>query len=311
MSTTASLAFSSGDHMLAGTLTMPASERPGPAALLVSGSGRIDRDSNMKRARLGVMQQIAEHLASQGIVTLRYDKRGVGGSEGDYQATGFFDNVTDASAALSALSSRPEIDPESVFVVGHSEGALIATELAADSSLEHPPAGVVLLAGAAQPGKAVLRWQATQLARSLPGPVKLIMKALRQDVAKTQAKRFTQLEATTADVARTQMVKVNAKWFREFMAHDPAMSLRRVAVPVLAITGGKDIQTDPADVDRMGDLIPTAFDGHVLDDVTHLLRSDNGPASTKTYKQQMNRPVDRTLLDLVASWINSPDRLVA
>ena len=298
------LTFQSGGHTLTGTLTLPATSAPVAGAVLVSGSGPIDRDSNMKRAQIDVMRQVGDHLASHGIASLRYDKRGVGESDGDYKAAGFYDNVEDARAAVAALRTRPEIDPESVFVVGHSEGALIVTELAGDGSL----AGAVLLAGTAQPGKDVLRWQAGQLAGSLPAPVKLIMKLLRQDVAKTQEKRFAQLEATTTDVARIQLVKVNAKWFREFMAHDPANALRRVAVPVLAITGGKDIQADPADLDRMRDLIPTEFEPHVLDDVTHLLRSDDGPASTKTYKQQMKRPVDAELLNLVSSWIDSRDR---
>ena len=305
------LTFQSGDRSLVGTLTIPTSDAPVPAAVLVSGSGPIDRDSNTKRARLGVMRQMAEHLADHGIASLRYDKRGVGASEGDYKAAGFHDNVGDARAAVSALRERPEVDRASVFVVGHSEGALIATELATELALDPPLAGVVLLAGAAQPGKAVLRWQAEQLAGSLPTPVKLVMKLLRQDLSRTQEKRFSQLEATTTDVARIQMVKVNAKWFREFMAHDPAESLRRAVVPVLAITGNKDVQVDPGDLDRMEDLVPTAFDGHVLDDVTHLLRSDDGPASTKTYRKQMKRPVDSELLHLVASWINSPDRQVA
>lgn len=299
--------FRSDGITLVGTLTLPTSDTPVPAAVLVSGSGPIDRDSNMKRARLGVMQQVAEHLAAQGIASLRYDKRGVGGSDGDYKAAGLFDNVTDARAAVAALRDRPEIAPRSIFVVGHSEGALIATELATDEAL----AGVALLAGSAQPGKAVLRWQAGQLAGSLPLPVKLVMKVLRQDLQKTQEKRFAQLEATTTDTTRIQMVKVNAKWFREFMEHDPADSLRRAGVPVLAITGSKDAQVDPDDVDRMKRLVPTTFDGHVLENVTHLLRTDDGPPSTKTYKQQMKRPVDETVLRLVSSWINSPDRQLA
>ena len=301
------LTFLSGGHTLAGTLTFPSTSAPVAGAVLVSGSGPIDRDSNMKRAQIDVMRQVAEHLASQGIASLRYDKRGVGDSEGDYKATGFYENVEDARAAVAALRARPEIDAESVFIVGHSEGALIAVEVGGDASL----AGAVLLAGTAQSGKEVLRWQAGQLAGSLPTPVKLIMKLLRQDLMTTQEKRFAQLEATTTDVTRIQLVKVNAKWFREFMAHDPADSLRRVAVPVLAITGSKDIQADPADITRLEDLIPTEFGGDVLDDVTHLLRSDDGPASTKTYKQQMKRPVDAELLRLVSSWIDSRDRQVA
>lgn len=298
------LTFQSGGYTLAGTLTLPANGAQVAGALLVSGSGPIDRDSNMKRARIDVMRQVAGHLAVQGIASLRYDKRGIGESEGDYKATGLFDNVDDARAAVAALGDRPEIDADSVFAVGHSEGALIATELADDASL----AGAVLLAGTAQSGKAVLRWQAQQLAKSLPTPVKLIMKLLRQDLMTTQEKRFAQLEATTTDVARIQMIRVNARWFREFMAHDPADSLKNIAVPVLAITGSKDIQSDPADIARMEELIPTEFEGHVLSGVTHLLRSDDGPASSRTYKKQMKRPVDVGLLDLVSSWIDSRSR---
>ena len=295
--------FPSGALTLAGTLTLPAGTGPFPAAVLVSGSGPIDRDSNMKRAQLDVMSQVAAHLAANGIASLRYDKRGVGESGGDYKAAGFFDNVADARAALDALEQQDAVDPGRLFVVGHSEGALIATELAS----EEPPAGVVLLAGAAQPGKDVLQWQAKGLAKTLPAPAKFLMKVLRQDLVKTNQKRLAQLEATTGDTARMQMVKVNAKWFREFMAHDPSESLKKAVVPVLAITGSKDVQVDPADVARMESLAPTRFTGHVLDDVTHLLRTDDGPASTKTYKAQMKRPIDGTLLDLVSDWITCKD----
>ena len=301
--TSTTLTFPSGDLTLAGTLTLPTGTGPFPAAVLVSGSGPIDRDSNMKRAQLHVMSQVADHLAANGIASLRYDKRGVGESGGDYKATGWFDNVADARAALDVLEQQDAVDPGRLFVVGHSEGALIATELAS----EEPPAGVVLLAGAAQPGKDVLQWQARGLAQTLPAPAKFIMKVLRQDLVKTNQKRLAQLEATTGDIARMQMVRVNAKWFREFMAHDPSESLKKAVVPVLAITGSKDVQVDPADVARMESLAPTPFTGHVLDDVTHLLRTDDGPVGTKTYKAQMKRPVDGTLLDLVSDWITCKD----
>ena len=291
--------FPSGDLTLSGTLATPDGTGPFPAAVLLSGSGPIDRDSNMKRAQLNVMSQVAEHLAANGIASLRFDKRGVGESDGDYRTAGFFDNVVDARAALGALERQDVTDPDRLFVVGHSEGALIATELASG----RPPAGVVLLAGSAQKGKAVLRWQAAQLAKTLPTPAKVIMKLFRQDLTKSNEKRLAQLEATTGDTARIQLVKLNAKWFREFMAHDPSESLTEAVVPVLAITGSKDVQTDPQDIARMECIVPSRFTGHVLDDVTHLLRTDGGPAGTKTYKAQMKRPVDATLLTIVSDWI--------
>jgi alpha-beta hydrolase superfamily lysophospholipase len=297
------LSIPSGAFSLRGTLTV-AGTSPGPAALLISGSGPIDRDSNSKRLPIGVMGQIASLLAINGITSLRYDKRGVGGSDGDYHATGFQDNIADARAALEVLRARPEVDARRIVLIGHSEGALIASDLADDQQL----AGVALLAGTAHNGQDVLRWQARQLAPTLPKPVKWLMKLLRQDLVRTQMKRLERIEASTEDVIRIQFVKLNAKWFREFMAFEPTQALRHATVPVLAITGRKDIQVDPADVSVMERAVPTPFTGHVVEDVTHLLRPDPGPASVRTYKKQARRPLDQRVADLLTDWVATSTR---
>ncbi len=294
------LTFSSGPATLAGTLVTTAQTGPGPAVLLLSGSGPIDRDSNTKRLAIGVMGQIADHLSSQGLTSFRYDKRGVGASSGDFKSTGLHDNVADAAAAVDTLRARADIDPEQIFVIGHSEGALIAAELAAaDPSL----AGVILLAGTATLGEDVLRWQAEHISASLPRPVKLLLRVLRQDVVRTQTKRLAHIKATTGDTARIQLVKINAKWLREFMAHDPAPSLSSIQIPVLALTGSKDIQVNPEDIERIRQLVPTNCSGQVIDDLTHLLRTEAGPPSVRTYKRQAKRPVDPTLLTTTSTWI--------
>jgi pimeloyl-ACP methyl ester carboxylesterase len=297
---TINLTFRSGQATLAGTLATVDQTGPGPAVLLLSGSGPIDRDSDTKRLAIGVMGQVADHLAGQGLASFRYDKRGVGASSGDYKSTGLYDNVADAGAAVDTLRARPDIDPDRLFVIGHSEGALIAAELAAaDPSL----AGVVLLAGTATPGEDVLRWQAEHISASLPRPVKFLLRVLRQDVVRTQTKRLAHIKATTGDTARIQLVKINAKWFREFMAHDPAPSLASIQIPVLALTGSKDIQVNPEDIERICQLVPADCSGQVIDDLTHLLRTEAGPPSVRTYKKQAKRPVDPALLATTSTWI--------
>ena len=75
-------------------------------------------------------------------------------------------------------------------------------------------------------------------------------------------------------------------------------------VPVLAITGGKDIQVDPDDVARMGDAVPTAFTGRVIPDVSHLLRPEPGPPSVKTYKKQSRQPIDQRVTDVLVDWLD-------
>lgn len=294
------ITFTSDGNTLAGALIHPGSEGVVPAALLISGSGPLDRNSDTKKMKLGVMGQVASHLEARGIASFRFDRRGVGASSGDFYTTGLYDNVADAQAALDTLREASGVDAGAVLVVGHSEGAVIATELAA----RNPDlAGVVLLAGPAASGEEVLRWQATKVADALPKPARFLMRVMRQDIVKSQTKKLARLKATTTDSTRMQMAKVNAKWFREFLAHDPRQSLSEVRVPVLAVTGSKDIQVDPAHVDRICDLVPGECSGHVLEDMSHLLRSEEGAPSLSTYKKQVREPVRPDLLDRISGWI--------
>lgn len=87
------------------------------------------------------------------------------------------------------------------------------------------------------------------------------------------------------------------------MVFEPTDALERAAVPVLAITGTKDIQVDPADVSLMEQAVPTSFTGHLVDDVTHLLRMEWGPASVRAYKKQARRSVDPRVEELVTDWV--------
>ena len=253
----------------------------------------------MKRMPIAVMGRLAALLADAGIASLRYDKRGVGESEGVYLSAGLNDNIDDARAALGVLRDRPEVDPDRVIVIGHSEGAFIASALAATPGL----AGAVLLAGAARSGEEVLYRQACRVADTLSTPARFFAKLLRQDVIKAQTKRLDRIRASSEDVIRLRFVTMNVKWFREFLVFDPSEALAEATTPVLAITGEKDLQVDPTDVGRMKAVVPTTFTGYVVPDVTHLLRTESGPASFSTYKQQARQPLDQRVCDLVTDWI--------
>ena len=100
------ITFQSSSLTLEGTLLLPGADRKYPAVLLLPGSGQVDRDENTSKLAINVMREIANNLASQGIATFRYDKRGVGASQGDYWTTGFHDRVSDAEVALAWLNPR-------------------------------------------------------------------------------------------------------------------------------------------------------------------------------------------------------------
>lgn len=295
------LSFRSGELMLSGTVVRPhpAEGPPVPAALILPGSGPIDRDGDHKRLPLGISRALADALAEHGMASLRYDKRGTGRSEGEWLRTGLLDNVEDARAALEALAGQPGVDPQRIFVVGHSEGAILATLLSGDPGV----AGLVLLSGTATRGKEVLAWQTRQVAASLPRGLATLLRLLRVDVVGRQARNVEKLEATTSEVVRMDGVRMNARWHRDFLAHDPQDHLPGITVPVLAITGAKDLQVDPADLVRIAELVPGDVETVLVPDLTHILRRDQEEASLARYKKLVRDPVDAEVLDRVAHWI--------
>jgi pimeloyl-ACP methyl ester carboxylesterase len=291
-----------GPQELAGTLALPDGDAPFPAVLLASGSGPLDRDSNHRRARFDVARQLAAALATAGLASLRYDKRGVGASPGGWRAVGLQDNVDDLAMARETLVARPEVDPARIVAAGHSEGALLAAALAARGA---PLAGLVLLSATATPGEELLRWQARQLAPTLPAPVRGLLRLLRTDLEAKVAANHARIRATTTDVARIGGARVNARWTREFLDHDPLADLARVTVPVLALTGAKDLQVDPADLDVIAATVPAPVTVHRVPDLTHTLRRQPGPASLRRYREELRRPVDPVVLDRVVTWCSA------
>lgn len=297
--TTKTLRFTSAGETLVGTLTTPDGEGPFPTALVLPGSGPVDRDSDAKQLPLGITREVSDALVAAGWATFRYDKRGVGESSGSFLATGLTDLVDDARTALAAVRAQPEVRADRVVLVGHSEGALVAAAVAAGVT---DLAGVALLSASATPGEELLRWQAAQIAPTLPAPVRWLLRAFRTDLVRQVSKNHARLRATTTDVARLGGRRINARWHREFLAHDPRTDLARITVPVLAVTGAKDLQTPPADVDVVAATVAGPVRTLVVEDVSHILRTQPGAPTLASYRKDVRRPVDPRVLEAVAAW---------
>ena len=303
MTTSQPLTFRARDgSTLAGTLELPEGGDPSPAVLLLVGSGELDRDSDHPKMALGATRELATALARAGIASLRYDKRGVGTSGGTYLTTTFDDARDDAAAALTALRAHPAIDAGRVLVVGHSEGAIHATSLAAaDPTL----AGVGLLAGPASTGEATLRWQAEAIVPTLPAVVRGLLKVLRQSPERSQSKLLTRIRGSDEVVMRIQGRRLNASWMRGFVDHDPAPELARVRVPVFALTGDRDLQVDADDLEDIAALVTDApVETHRIPELNHLLRQTTGNGSPTGYKRQIKAglPLDPRVLDALIGW---------
>jgi len=294
--------FYSEGTLIAGTLAEVA--HPVAAALLITGSGKLNRDSDARLGRrgpvllrTGITRQVAAALGAASVATLRYDKRGVGASGGDYLRAGLTENLADARAALRWLAARFPGQP--LLTVGLSEGTWHAARLAAE---EEPVAGTVLLGAPARTGEEVIDWQIAAIAPTLPRPARLITRLTRQDFARTQHKRVAMLKASTADVIRVSGVRVNARWWREFLGYDPVPDYAKITAPALAITGGHDMQVPPEDVAAIGRLVQGPFDGHVTGDLSHLLRPDPDRKGPFGYRRALRQPVSPEVLALITAW---------
>lgn len=266
--------------------------------ILIPGSGPVDRHGDARRLPLGIQRQLAEGLAAHGIASVRWDKRGVGESAGDFLSTGLHDLVDDALAVVddAVALGLP------IVLIGHSEGSAIASRVLAECpSLVR---GAVLLSPYARSGLEVLRWQARALGDDLPAFVRVMLRLMRTDLERQTEKNRERLLATTGDVERIGGVRMNARWFREFMAYDPSADLAAAPQPVLAVAAAFDLQSPPDDAARIATMRVAPTRAVTLSRLSHILRPQASP-TLRTYRSDVLRPIDERIVPLIAQWMNT------
>lgn len=254
---------------LAGTLTLPRTKGPHPVVLLITGSGKQDRNEALLGHKPFLV--LADYLTRRGIAVLRVDDRGVGGSTGDgsFEKTTSENFAEDVLAGIVFLKTRKEINPRQIGLIGHSEGGIIAPLVAARSV---DVAFIVLMAGPGVTGEEGFPNQLSSTAkasgasdesiawnRRLLLQMFSIMKEEKDNAAAD--KKIRQLRAKMlAEMSGEQRKKYGipedamegviklmlTPWFRFYLTYDPRATLKKVRVPVLAITGERDLQVVPA-----------------------------------------------------------------
>ena len=242
-------------NQLAGTLSLPNDGGPFPAVVLISGTGQNTRDEDVWGHKVFLV--LADALNRAGLAVLRYDKRGVGGSTGNYDAATTADFASDAEAAVAWLKTQPRIDARRVGVLGHSEGGIIAPTLAAS---DKTVAFVIMIAGPCIRGDKLFALQSATTARAYGAPddyiarrkvfdqelYSAVVSASSDSAALDQAKALVARGAADkvvdAQEAETLARDVTRPWERYFLAYDPAPTLARLTVPVLVLNGSLDVQ---------------------------------------------------------------------
>ncbi len=320
-----------GPIVLAGTLTAPATPGAHPAVVLITGSGPQNRDEEV----FGVkpFRMIADHLTRAGVAVLRCDDRGVGGSTGSVPKSTTADFAEDVLAQVRYLEARPDIDKAHIGLLGHSEGGLVAPMAAAASK---SVAFIILMSGPALTGEKIMLAQAELIAAAEGIPAeqaranadlqrmtfaavrsgtgweavseageKLTLAAIAR-LPEEQRKMMGDPRTVARQQIAAQVTSMRSPWFKFFLDYDPAPTLAKVQVPVLALFGGKDLQV-PAEPNRRTMEEVFAKSGLkdyrlvVMPGANHLYQEAN-TGSVSEYAK-LKKEFLPGFLDLLTSWI--------
>lgn len=286
------------------TLLLPQSKRKVPVVLIISGSGPTDRDGNspLLKGPNNSLKLLAEGLASNGIASLRYDKRGVGETgkemllaaqkaktvfrEADLRFDAYIDD-----AVLWGQKLRGDKRFSTVTIAGHSEGSLIgmiaARKLPADN--------FVSIAGAGRPaGQILLEQVKPQFTPELFKQTEEIINLLVAGQSPSSVP--PQLNMLFRPGIQPYMIS--------WLCYDPAKEIAALTTPVLIIQGTTDIQVGVEDGRRLAVAEPKAK-LFIVEGMNHVLKqvSKEGEKQAASYSDP-SLPVSPALINEISRFVN-------
>ncbi|MBD5347894.1 MAG: alpha/beta hydrolase [Bacteroides sp.] len=296
---------------LVGTWLMPEDANPKAALILVTGSGLQDRDETILNHR--PFRAIAERLSKEGYAVLRLDDRRVGKSTGDVINATTNTLTGDIAAALEWIDSvAPNVKRG---VLGHSEGGLIAINLAQNPKCDF----IITLAAPSWPGDSIILSQGRAVTTAMVGkyeaePIqKKILSIAKSDIPHEEAKAgITALlagqlgEQFNMPIVKKQVdlqvETVLTPWYREFLRTDPTESIRAVNKRWLALNGEKDFQVLPQNLAHIKELNYNA-ECMILPGHNHLfLECATGLPQEYT---MLKGDISEETLNMIVNWLNN------
>ncbi len=283
---------------LKGTMLAPAEGPKGPVVLILAGSGPTDRDGDNPLGVKGTTYRLlAEGLAAKGVTTVRVDKRGMfasGPAAVDPNAVTVEDLASDAHDWATKI--RSETGAPCVWLLGHSEGSLVAL-IAAQRPKDI--CGLVLAAAPGRPLGAVIREQLV----SNPANAPVLPPALAALDALEAGKRY---DTTGMHPALLGLFHPNVQGFLIVMfRQDPAKLAAAYEGPVLILQGDADIQVQVADANLLAAANPKAK-LVVLPGVNHILKSGaRDRAATVANYADPSLPLAAGVIDAIADFVKA------
>lgn len=316
----------------AGTLTKPTGQKASKAVVLVSGTGKQDRDGTMAGHKFFAV--IADSLTRRGIAVLRIDDRGTGETTGNYEDATTADFANDALLAVDYLQSRADMKDIPIGLLGHSEGgAAVAMAAARSKEVKF----IISLSGLATNGLDALLEQNRQLVAiaNIPQHDKDRYNDINAKMFNVayQYANDTALETKLRATYNTWKIKddklvdslqikydhfrfpiesyvrhATGKWYRFHIRFDPAQYISKIHVPVLSIYGGKDIMLNARNNSQNWEKFATAahnkkLTAKIYPGLNHLLQYCN--TCTSTEYARLTETISPVVLQEIITWLKS------
>ena len=285
-----------GDWKLPATLTLPKKEGKFPAVVLIQGSGPNDRDETV--GALKPFRDIAQGLASKGIVVLRYEKRTKQYPE---RCAKMMDSlgldeevIDDAISAIELLGWAKKVDPKRIFVLGHSLGAVVAPVIAQRETLV---AGIIMVC--ASPRKITeLMLDQYKYIYTLDGKLDKDEKKRLKELKK-KIKKITKGKIKPGEI----VLGAGKKYWDDILSLDPIKELKKVKVPVLIVGCGRDYQVPEKDFrtfeEKLSGMENITFKFYPK--LNHLLVEGEGMSTPTEYQKPGH--VSEKFINDIAEWV--------
>jgi fermentation-respiration switch protein FrsA (DUF1100 family) len=288
-----------GEWALPGTLAMPVGQKRVPAIVLVHGSGPNDRDETIGPNE--PFRDLAWGLASRGVAVLRYEKRTREHGQQLLALRNTFtvkeESIDDALSAVALLGKTDGIDPNRIFVLGHSLGGMLAPRI---GKLNSHLAGLIILAGPARPLEDLMVEQ-TEYLLSLRGAVSDQEKK-QVELVKDQRDRIKTLKRSDTSSTEMLLAAPVAYWL-DLGGFDPSKVAATLSMPLFILQGERDYQVTMEDFGRWKAALQSK--GNVTlksyPNLNHLFVPGEGKSVPTEYERAGN--VSVFVIDDIADWV--------
>ncbi len=319
-----------GKVTLAGTFTRPFGDGQFPTVILISGSGKTDRDATIFGHKYFLV--LADQLTRAGYGVLRVDDRGTGESTGNFESASIVDLAEDVIAGIDYLKSRNDINKDQIGLIGHSLGAVKAPIA---ESRTNDVAFVVMMAGASITLEKGLIEQTEALYSGILSSeaVKLNSKILNtafetirdekdnEKAMETLELKFEELNPAVASLTPEELKilklthPLNAKKFKFFMSpsmrvdlfYEHSKSIEKMQSPVLIINGSLDIQVLPHNVQGIQEALKKGgnqnYTGKIFEGKNHLFQ--NAITGSPGEYGKIEETIAPDVIEYMVSWMNS------